>query len=319
MKIITHNGDFHSDELLAVAALRIHYGREVCEIVRTRDPEIIKTGDIVVDVGYVYDPEAKRFDHHQKREGEGAGAHDNGIPYSSFGLVWKHYGEALCGSPEAAFIIEEKIAYPIDSADNSISVFAQVRPDVFPYIFHNVIAAFRPTWKEIEEKSRAHDAGFFEALEIAEQTLRREILVAQHTHEGIEYVRRAYEAAEDKRVIVLDAHYPWEVVAKDYPKLLFVVKPDKQNTHLWKVRTVREHPHSFVNRKDLPRGWAGKTNEALQAVTGVADAIFCHNTRFIIVVGSKEGALELARIALESKEEREEAPSPYIPRAAVSE
>lgn len=296
MKIVTHNGDFHSDELLAVAALRIHYGREQCDIVRTRDPEVVTSGDVVVDVGYVYDPETKRFDHHQK---EGAGAHNNGIPYSSFGLVWKHYGEAICGDAESARIIKEKIAYPIDAADNGISVFAQIRSDVFPYIFHSVIASLRPTWKEIEEGTRTHDAGFFEALEITEQILRREILVAQHMHEGAERIRAAHARSSDKHILLLDGHYPMEAVAHEYPEVLFVVKPDKQNAHLWKVKTVRNNAHTFINRKDLPLAWAGKTNEALQAVTGVADAVFCHVTRFIAIARSQEGALALARMAVD--------------------
>jgi uncharacterized UPF0160 family protein len=33
---------------------------------RTRDEEVLKTCDIVVDVGSVYDPPNLRFDHHQK-------------------------------------------------------------------------------------------------------------------------------------------------------------------------------------------------------------------------------------------------------------
>ena len=41
------------------------------------------SADIVIDVGGQYDPDAGRFDHHQRG---GAGERENGIPYSSFGL-----------------------------------------------------------------------------------------------------------------------------------------------------------------------------------------------------------------------------------------
>lgn len=53
-KIGTHDGVFHADEVLACTMLRyIHID---VEIVRTRNPEILKKMDYLVDVGGVYDP-----------------------------------------------------------------------------------------------------------------------------------------------------------------------------------------------------------------------------------------------------------------------
>jgi uncharacterized UPF0160 family protein len=63
---------------------------------------------------------------------------------------------------------------------------------------------------------------------------------------------------------------------------------------------VRENLAGFKNRKDLPQAWAGKVNEELQKITGVADATFCHNARFTCGAGSKEGALALAKLALDN-------------------
>ena len=113
IRIITHSGNFHADELLAVAAIEIQLNGTLYEVIRTRDPEVWKTGDYVVDVGGVYDPTANRFDHHQK----GGAGERNKVPYSSFGLVWKHYGEAICGSKEVADGVEARLVYPIDLAD----------------------------------------------------------------------------------------------------------------------------------------------------------------------------------------------------------
>jgi uncharacterized UPF0160 family protein len=39
-------------------------------------------------------------------------------------------------------------------------------------------------------------------------------------------------------------------------------------------------------------------NEELAQVTGVADAVFCHNKLFMAVAKSKEGAIKLAELAL---------------------
>ena len=55
-RIVTHSGAFHCDESLACYLLLQTEQFKDSEIVRSRDPEIIKTGDIVVDVGAEYDP-----------------------------------------------------------------------------------------------------------------------------------------------------------------------------------------------------------------------------------------------------------------------
>ena len=44
--------------------------------------------------------------------------------------------------------------------------------------------------------------------------------------------------------------------------------------------------------------WAGKKDEELQKITGVSDALFAHRKLFMAAAKSKEGALKLAKIAL---------------------
>src|SRR5262245_18170119 len=99
LKVITHDGSFHADDIFASAALTILFKKrgEKFEIVRTRDESVFPTGDYVYDVGSIYDEEKNRFDHHQPG---GAGDRGDGIPYSSFGLIWKKHGLELAGSEE---------------------------------------------------------------------------------------------------------------------------------------------------------------------------------------------------------------------------
>jgi len=299
VKIITHSGNFHTDDVFAVTTLTILLDKrgEKYEVIRTRDPEVMKTGDFVVDVGGEYNSDKNLFDHHQ--EG-GAGERENGIPYSSFGLVWKKYGEELCGSSEAKNIIDKRFCYPVDAADNGVNTFNQVTADIFPYIIHNITLVFRPTWREEEEKKRNHSSAFMEYIMVARNILEREIVHAQDEVDGGKLVVDAYEKTKDKRIIIIDGHYPWEDVLNNFPEPLYVVKPDHQNGGKWKVKAVRDIVVGFENRKDLPAGWAGKRGDELAKITGVPDAIFCHNKRFIAVAGSKEGALALARLAVEA-------------------
>jgi uncharacterized UPF0160 family protein len=57
-------------------------------VVRTRDPNILDTCHIVVDVGAVYDESKQRFDHHQRGFDEVFG-HGFTTKLSSAGLVYR--------------------------------------------------------------------------------------------------------------------------------------------------------------------------------------------------------------------------------------
>src|SRR3989344_7727778 len=125
MKIVTHDSSFHTDDIFACATLLILYPD--AEIIRSRDQKVIESADIVFDVGGIYDPQNKKFDHHQTG---GAGKRENGIPYASFGLVWKEFGEKICGGKEEAEIIDRELVVAIDAIDNGVEVSTPVFEDV---------------------------------------------------------------------------------------------------------------------------------------------------------------------------------------------
>ena len=66
----------------------------------------------------------------------------------------------------------------------------------------------------------------------------------------------------------------------------------------WLVQAVPVAGQPFSQRLPLPAAWAGLRGADLAALTGVGDAVFCHNGRFIGGAGSREGAIALARLAL---------------------
>ncbi|MEN0041698.1 MAG: MYG1 family protein, partial [Pseudomonadota bacterium] len=87
--LVTHSGGFHADELMSSVVLTALFPE--AKLVRSRDRAWItpQAGRIIYDVGGAYDPMANIFDHHQ-RPGP---LREDGKPYSSFGLIWKHYGQ----------------------------------------------------------------------------------------------------------------------------------------------------------------------------------------------------------------------------------
>lgn len=60
-----HDGSFHADEVTACALLLVFDLVDRDKIFRTRDYRALDTCEYVCDVGGIYDPQMKRFDHHQ--------------------------------------------------------------------------------------------------------------------------------------------------------------------------------------------------------------------------------------------------------------
>lgn len=290
--VVAHNGGFHSDDIFAVASLSLAFQKEYrLKVIRTRDERIIRGADFVVDVGGVYSPARNRFDHHQKG---GAGERKNSISYASFGLVWKKYSVKICGSKEIGDNIDRRIVQPVDAIDNGEEISKPVFKDIFPYTIDDFLVSFNPTWKE---DGKDIDKIFLRVVDIATSILGREISRARQVLEAGKFVEKFYKKADDKRLIVFSKYFPFGKFLEKYKQPLFVVYPTDSNKN-WAVRAVKSSKNSFKNRKDFPKSWAGKRDAELQKVTGVPDAIFCHNKRFLAVAGSKVGAIALAKLAL---------------------
>lgn len=292
--IATHDGMFHADDVFAVASLLCLLDKTpvLATIARTRVEEMIRKADFVVDVGSIDDAEKNRFDHHQIG---GAGKRVNGISYASFGLVWKKFGKDIAGNEEVARIVDKNLVASIDADDSGIDLYKKVFVDTVPYTIGDFIHNLRPTW---QEPADVVDSRFLEAVSFGRKVLEREIAFAKASLAGEVEVRASYEKAEDKRIVVLDVFYSCEALLANFREPLFVVFPRPDGS--WAVKTVRDDISLFKNRKNLPKEWAGKRDHDLAQITGVPDAIFCHNGLFMAVAKSKEGVIALAKLALNS-------------------
>ena len=301
VKLVTHNGSFHTDDLFACATLVLLMQRrgERYEILRSRDKETLDNGDIVFDVGGVYDPGKNRFDHHQK---EGAGGRENGIPYSSFGLVWKHFGMELCDEDEKVWeLIDKKIVSPIDAVDNGVDIIEPKFEDIYPYSASRFYRVFSPTWRE---KEKNIDEIFVDQVKHVVSVMDREIKVAVDDAVGADMIQKAYNEAEDKRVVILPNYFPRYLYQSTLARLsepIYTVYESRFGEY-WNVEAINERPETMVSRKAFPESWRGimEGDGELAKITGVDDVLFCHRSGFLLTVKSKEGALTLAKKALES-------------------
>jgi uncharacterized UPF0160 family protein len=283
--VITHNGIFHADDVFSIAALKQIFPS--FHLVRTRDSDAIAKADIVVDVGGQYVPEKLRFDHHQR---DGAGHRENGIPYSSFGLIWKKYGLQICGGEQnVADGVDSGLVSTIDAID-----CGHVEGLAEGISLSQSISMFNPTWEEEDEDI---DKCFDEAVVFASRILERFIASATGGIKAKEIVAKAIKKAKDPRVIVLEKFTPWKRTVHALSEdALYIVYPSQ--TGQWRIQTVPVEPGSFENKKSLPASWGGLSDNELRDMTGINDAMFCHNGLFIAGAESFESVMEMASLAL---------------------
>ena len=289
--IVTHGANYHPDDLFGVAALFLVYKDYKCKVIRTLDKEIIKKADIVLDTGGEYDSKKFRFDHHQQG---GAGKRMNGIGYASFGLIWKSFGVKLSGNREVSDYVDEKLVAPLDATDNGIDLYDPRFEDVHPFLLEDYISLECIEQKNKQEKDRDFDSSFKKLIPFAQRVILLAIAKGKSRLKSKKIIEKAYKLSKDKRIIVQEKFTPYDF--KEYPEVLFYVYKDIRGS--WCVKTVSENSHSFASRKLLPKEWWGKREGELVQATGVQDAIFCHNTGFLIVVKSKQSAIYLAQMAL---------------------
>lgn len=297
--LVTHSGGFHADELLSSVILTRLF--PAVRLLRTRDEAWTTPAPdrIIYDVGRDFDAAKGIFDHHQRN----APLRDDGRPYSSFGLIWRQFGreylrdlsvpeadvEDIHASFDAGFVL------PVDLMDNGALSPSEAGPLLADLTLPMLLESLKPVFDE--DAPEAEDQAFHAALAIARAFVEASIArkAAKRRASGI--VQAAIVAAGQGRVLELPRGMPFrsEVVKAGADHLLFVVNPRGND---WMLGGIRLNEDGFEQRADLPAAWAGLTDAALEAASGVKGAKFCHNGRFIAVADSREAILRLAELAV---------------------
>jgi uncharacterized UPF0160 family protein len=288
--IAVHSRNFHADDVFAAMLLKLIYPK--VEVVRSRDLDELDKCDIVADVGLIYDDTKLRYDHHQ--EGK-AGKRENGIEFSGFGLIWKHWGLEVCrGDQELFDEIDKVLVQPIDAQDNgqlisSGSNFEGVRE----FTISSVIAgSFNYSGYSEEE---AYDR-FLDAVDLAEKVFVGLFENTKRTLSEKKAILEDYAKLKDRRFMIDAEHRPVLKFRDSMPELLFYVYP-ASNINGWMIKTAKAE--GFKSRKDLPKEWAGKSGKELEEASGIEGLLLCHNDLFICGARSKEVILKALQAALE--------------------
>ena len=222
-RIGTHDGQFHCDEVLACWLLRRTEKFKDAEIVRTRDPQILKLCDIVVDVGATYDPETLRLDHHQ-REFTGTFSPKHRTKLSSAGLVYKHFGLEILerlhqdvskNDLETLYpVVYDNLIEEIDGVDNGVSCYPA---DLTP--------AYRVTTQLGQRVARLNPRWNDPAPDVNEGFRRAMEVVGAEFSETVDYYARCWlparsivaaalaarhETDPSGQIMLLEGHVPWK-------------------------------------------------------------------------------------------------------------
>jgi len=276
--LVTHSGRFHADEVFATSMVLMV---EEHEITRTRDEEIIKQADIVLDVGAEYDPETLRFDHHQNSFTE---EREDGTPFATAGLIWRHYArrifaaKGLEGEYETNFAtqwVDKKLISDIDAVDNG--VFSEdPRPSV------SLLIAMM---NESSDEPGKQEVAFNKALEFTTDILNNFIKAAMKEAEVVVELE-AYAKTVEDGILVMDKNLPFKDFIRSHPEIKRVVYPRSEEQFGVFCNTFENH---------LPERFRGLRDKELNEVSGLTDSIFCHKSGFMAVCLSLESALFLAK------------------------
>ena len=251
---------------------------------------------MTLDNKFVYDIGGGEFDHHQIG---GNGQRNSGIKYAAFGLVWKAFGRKFLEQKNANniedcfYMFDKNFVQFIDAGDNGQIKYENI--DIKLVTLSDVIEGFNPNWNEDIDS----DEKFKEALQIAKKIFNNKIESTIAKCDAKKFVEQAIEKSENG-IMILDKFMPYQefVLESTNPKaqnILYAVF--KSNRKGYTIRAIPKELGSFENRKSMPEAWRGLRDEALQKVTGVATARFCHNGGFICAAENFEDIVLLARIA----------------------
>jgi len=289
MKLVTHNGPFHADEVTAIALLNVCTEEGVnlqknrgmfcadhphANIIRTRNPDTIAEAGIVVDVGAVYDAKLMRFDHHQG-DFQRLGSLNH---LSSAGMVLQHLMDEGALTYEQGDTLFDALITGVDLVDNG----TQYNANFNQMNYSQIISLFNPIADTEENVNKLMDKAIAFASELIRNLLRRHDLKEAYG----EVVRKAVDAANPHTdILELPTFIP------DYLHIMQDIDAFENFERViwfdaiqndWRVRAMPDAPNSMALRIPLGDG------------VGIQTLVFVHKSRFIGSTRTKADAFLLA-------------------------
>lgn len=289
--VITHGGVFHQDEVVATVLLSYALNKPNLIVGRLQFvPQDFS--------GIVYDVGRGEFDHHFKP----VKTREDGRVYSSAGLIWEKFKDSIIENmpiednykefikealKEGNDFIDEKVIYAIDALDNGVNLER-------PTPFGGMLAPLA----YIDDKNK----GFELAVQYVEPILlhlfRNETskLMQKKDFDRFYKNSREKEMYKDVNALYLEHYVPYKdflfTDGKD-KDIDFVISPSLRGGY--QAEAIADGPMSFNNKRPFPEAWRGLPQDELRKVSGISDAIFCHNSGFLFSAESLSSTIQACK------------------------
>ena len=281
---ITHSGTMHADDVFSTAFLELYLGER--KVFRTIKIDESKLSDDVI----IYDIGRGKFDHHQpdalKRE--------NGIPYCSFGLLWKEYGKDFLKKYDIERIekvfqgIDKDLVEGIDADDNG--VFPKIEANYRVKTLPNIIKIMNPSY----DSGQIESEQFEKAVELAKEIIKEEVLYINGKVIAEEEVLTQLEEQKGNKYLILEKYLPYEevILQNELGKnLYYVAYPSNRGGYAIKV--VPKSMDDKTARLPFPEEWAGLEGEELEELSNIKGLTFCHSGRFIVTCSNLDAVYKV--------------------------
>jgi uncharacterized UPF0160 family protein len=281
---LTHSGSFHADEVTACALLIAFSLVDLDKVERTRDLTVMNSGtyEYICDVGGIYLPDDKRFDHHQQTyKGKLASA----------GMVLKYLYSINTMSKDLYDLLYYSLVLGVDEHDNGKT---DHRKGVCT--FSNIVSNFAPIDHNADDQEML--VAFKQAVDFTQKHLTRTIDRFNYVKSCAEVIKK--EMKKRSVYLIFNEPLPWLETffrnkGKQHPAK-FILMPTGE---YWKIRTIPPSVDKKMKiRQPFPKSWAGLLNDDLSRVSGLPGGIFCHKSRFVSIWKTKEDAIRTVKFLL---------------------
>lgn len=268
---ITHSGRFHVDDVMST----IFLSKIMENVVLKRVPAI---GNENLENKIVYDIGLGEFDHHQKNRN---GKRQNGIYYSSIGLLWQKFGKEYLEKINVKNIdktfeyMDKELIQYIDAADNMQPEYLEDK------IMPDFIKLCNPEWNE----DISEDEAFLNALKLADEFWQVYIKHAISEVEATEIILEKIEKCKDC-YLILDKEMPYKKAIKhSNGKIKYIIfKSRREGYEIRAVTDLYKFKSELVKAKDI---------NAARKLTRIEDLIYVDIHGKLCCTGTLESAIKL--------------------------
>jgi uncharacterized UPF0160 family protein len=282
MKLITHSGKPHADDIFAYGILSTIFKDH--ELIRTREEIFFSEQDdtIIFDVSMKFDGN-QYFDHHQIDKE----LREDGSAYSSFGLIWRKFGiqylnhiGIYSNANNVWKDIDDSLVKIVDNADNGIANPVTTHE----FSFGNMI--------EYAVKDGS-DSEFVRVSEFCQILLSNKCKYYADMYKDKHILKKSVVAGD---ILISNKKFTNSKKILDstngYSNILYIIEPQDK---MWSITAVEKE--KFIVKKKLFSKSAGLRDKKLEESCGIKGMKFCHTGLFFAVAETKEAAIQFAKLS----------------------